>query len=102
MLTLSFQSEEESLQGFLGRMFKLQKLGVCIHRFNLLWNYSNLAENDTEHYIYLSRSTGGMILNGSSFLMFTINLKALKCFSLSKQVMHTIPEECKHAVTWLC
>lgn len=50
MLTLSFQSEEESLQGFLGRMFKLQKLGVCIHRFNLLWNYSNLAENDTEHY----------------------------------------------------
>lgn len=43
-----------------------------------------------------------MKLNYSSFLMFTIHSKALKCFSLAKQVMNTIPEECKYAVTQLC
>lgn len=43
-----------------------------------------------------------MKLKGYRFLMFTIHSKALKCFSLSKQVMHTIPKKCKHAVTWLC
>jgi len=33
--------------------------------------------------------------------MFTIHLKSLECFSVSKQVMHTIPEEREHAVTRL-
>lgn len=42
MLTLYFQSEGESLQQYLGRMFKLHMLGVSIHRPILLQNYSNL------------------------------------------------------------
>lgn len=50
---------------------------------------------------YPSNSNGGMKSSGSSFLVFTIHLKALECFSLSKQVMHTIPEEYEYALTWL-
>lgn len=50
---------------------------------------------------YPSNSTGGMKLSGSSFLVFKIRLKALEYFSLSKQVMNTIPEEYEYALTWL-
>lgn len=35
------------------------------------------------------------------FYVYNTLESALECFSLSKQVMHTIPEECEYAVTWL-
>lgn len=44
MLTLYFQGDEEdSLQGYLERAFKLHMIGVNTHRLNLLRYYSNLA-----------------------------------------------------------
>lgn len=106
MLTLYFQGdEEESLQECLERVsnctcLELVSTDLIYHGIIVVWH--KITPNTIICFnIYPSSSTGGMKLNSSSFFTFTVHLKALECFSLSKQVMHTISDECEYAVTWL-